>query len=66
MGFLTKETGLKFGEKSAKGGPLGELVQWADLMAVLYLLGHELVISTETATLIKYVFNNFFFDFYGY
>ena len=29
------------------GGPLGELVQWADLLATLYVLGHELIISFE-------------------
>ncbi|KAK0425031.1 hypothetical protein QR680_008994 [Steinernema hermaphroditum] len=50
LGFLSKETGLNFGTKSAKGGPLGELVQWSDLIASLYLLGHKLIISTETVT----------------
>ena len=24
------------------GGPLGELTQWADVIAVMYLLGHQL------------------------
>uniref|UniRef100_A0AC34R8H9 Alpha-1,6-mannosyl-glycoprotein 6-beta-N-acetylglucosaminyltransferase n=2 Tax=Panagrolaimus sp. JU765 TaxID=591449 RepID=A0AC34R8H9_9BILA len=47
LGFLSKETGLKFGEKSAAGGPLGELVQWADLITSIYLLGHDMTISTE-------------------
>ena len=28
-----------------KGGPLGELVQWCDLVSALYILGHELAIS---------------------
>ena len=47
LGFLSKETGLKFGEKSSNGGPLGELVQWADLIASIYLLGHKVSIATE-------------------
>jgi len=47
LGFLSKETGLKFGEKSSNGGPLGELVQWADLIASIYLLGHKISIATE-------------------
>ncbi|KAM3720366.1 Alpha-1,6-mannosylglycoprotein 6-beta-N-acetylglucosaminyltransferase [Dirofilaria immitis] len=51
MGFLSKETGFKFGELSSAGGPLGELVQWSDLIAALYLLGHNLMISTEVKTL---------------
>ena len=50
LGFLTKESGFKFGEKSLKGGPLGELVQWSDLIASLYILGHDLVISSEIKT----------------
>uniref|UniRef100_A0A914ZVG1 alpha-1,6-mannosyl-glycoprotein 6-beta-N-acetylglucosaminyltransferase n=2 Tax=Parascaris univalens TaxID=6257 RepID=A0A914ZVG1_PARUN len=50
MGFLSKEAGFKFGEKSAGGGPLGELVQWSDLLSALYVLGHNLFISTESAT----------------
>jgi hypothetical protein len=36
MGFLSKETKLNFGEKAEKGGPLGELVQWSDLIASRY------------------------------
>ncbi|OZC12560.1 hypothetical protein X798_00191 [Onchocerca flexuosa] len=47
MGFLSREAGFKFGELSSTGGPLGELVQWSDLIAALYLLGHNLMISTE-------------------
>uniref|UniRef100_A0A7E4ZTL0 alpha-1,6-mannosyl-glycoprotein 6-beta-N-acetylglucosaminyltransferase n=1 Tax=Panagrellus redivivus TaxID=6233 RepID=A0A7E4ZTL0_PANRE len=47
LGFLSKETGLKFGEKSAQGGPLGELVQWSDLITSTYLLGHNLSIFSE-------------------
>lgn len=50
MGFLSKEAGFKFGEKSTGGGPLGELVQWSDLLSTLYVLGHNLFISTETVT----------------
>ncbi len=54
LGFLAKEAGIRFGEKSLSGGPLGELVQWSDLISSLHLLGHRLIISTETATLIQY------------
>uniref|UniRef100_A0A914V0S6 alpha-1,6-mannosyl-glycoprotein 6-beta-N-acetylglucosaminyltransferase n=1 Tax=Plectus sambesii TaxID=2011161 RepID=A0A914V0S6_9BILA len=50
MGFLTKESGFKFSEKSASGGPLGELVQWSDLITSLFILGHQLTISTEIKT----------------
>lgn len=45
MGLLTKEYGLNFGERASIGGPLGELLQWADLAASLQLLGHELILS---------------------
>ncbi|VDK37550.1 unnamed protein product [Gongylonema pulchrum] len=53
MGFLSSESGFRFGALSSVGGPLGELVQWSDLIAALYLLGHRLFISTEIETLKK-------------
>ena len=28
-----------------RGGPLGELVQWSDLISVLHILGHDLTIG---------------------
>ena len=33
-----------------KGGPLGEMVQWSDLLAALYILGHDLTISADSTT----------------
>ncbi|XP_072339424.1 alpha-1,6-mannosylglycoprotein 6-beta-N-acetylglucosaminyltransferase B-like isoform X3 [Scyliorhinus torazame] len=48
LGFLTEEAGDVFSPVVSKGGPLGELVQWADILATLYVLGHSLKI---TATL---------------
>lgn len=35
------------------GGPLGELVQWSDLICTLYVLGHQLTITSETYQLEK-------------
>ena len=35
----------KYLEKAFKGGPLGELVQWSDLISALYILGHKLEIG---------------------
>ncbi|PAV90927.1 hypothetical protein WR25_06740 isoform A [Diploscapter pachys] len=51
MGFLAKESKLNFAEKSKEGGPLGELLQWSDLIASLHILGHQLYISTDKGTL---------------
>ncbi|XP_072414567.1 alpha-1,6-mannosylglycoprotein 6-beta-N-acetylglucosaminyltransferase B-like isoform X1 [Chiloscyllium punctatum] len=45
LGFLTEEAGDVFSPVVSKGGPLGELVQWADILATLYVLGHSLKIS---------------------
>ncbi|EDO45788.1 predicted protein, partial [Nematostella vectensis] len=36
-----------FFEDAFKGGPLGELVQWTDVICSLYILGHDLVISSS-------------------
>ncbi|KJH46043.1 hypothetical protein DICVIV_07893 [Dictyocaulus viviparus] len=40
---------------SNSGGPLGELLQWSDLIACLFLLGHKLYISTNKATLLNHL-----------
>ena len=51
MGLLTTEYGLNFGEAAFVGGPLGELVQWTDLMLSLSTLGHEIVLSWSPESL---------------
>jgi len=33
------------------GGPLGELVQWSDIISALYILGHDLTITSEVEEL---------------
>ncbi|XP_061477809.1 alpha-1,6-mannosylglycoprotein 6-beta-N-acetylglucosaminyltransferase B isoform X1 [Rhineura floridana] len=45
IGFLTEESGDVFSPRVLKGGPLGEMVQWADILAVLFILGHSLKIT---------------------
>lgn len=36
---------------ASSGGPLGELVQWTDVFASIYLLGHDLTVSAATKNL---------------
>lgn len=55
IGALTDKAGFKFAENADHGGPLGELVQWSDLIASLYLLGHKLEFSTEIGQLRGYL-----------
>ncbi|XP_067864942.1 alpha-1,6-mannosylglycoprotein 6-beta-N-acetylglucosaminyltransferase A-like isoform X2 [Heterodontus francisci] len=55
LGLLTKESGFKIAENVFKGGPLGELVQWSDLIASVYLLGHNLILSTSVTDLKGYL-----------
>lgn len=47
IGFLTEESGDVFSPRVLKGGPLGEMVQWADVLAALYVLGHSLRITVS-------------------
>nr|XP_029492341.1 alpha-1,6-mannosylglycoprotein 6-beta-N-acetylglucosaminyltransferase B-like isoform X3 [Oncorhynchus nerka] len=47
VGFLTEESGDVFSPKVLKGGPLGEMVQWADILTALHILGHNLKISVS-------------------
>uniref|UniRef100_A0A3Q1BDI9 alpha-1,6-mannosyl-glycoprotein 6-beta-N-acetylglucosaminyltransferase n=1 Tax=Amphiprion ocellaris TaxID=80972 RepID=A0A3Q1BDI9_AMPOC len=61
LGLLTKESGFKIAENAFSGGPLGELVQWSDLITTLYLLGHDVRISaslTELKEIMRKVMGN--------
>ncbi|KAK3760854.1 hypothetical protein RRG08_034695 [Elysia crispata] len=53
LGLLSKQSGWKFAEMQFKGGPLGELVQWSDLITTLYILGHDLTITSEVEQLVE-------------
>ena len=55
IGALSDKAGFKFAENADHGGPLGELVQWSDLIATLHLLGHTLEFSTELSQLRSFV-----------
>ncbi|XP_023862521.1 alpha-1,6-mannosylglycoprotein 6-beta-N-acetylglucosaminyltransferase B-like [Salvelinus sp. IW2-2015] len=46
-GVLSGGAGQRFGAMVDQGGPLGELVQWADLSASLFILGHNLTFTTS-------------------
>ncbi|XP_074871034.1 alpha-1,6-mannosylglycoprotein 6-beta-N-acetylglucosaminyltransferase B isoform X2 [Carettochelys insculpta] len=47
IGFLTEESGDVFSPRVLKGGPLGEMVQWADILAALFVLGHSLKVTVS-------------------
>uniref|UniRef100_A0A8C3QQ82 alpha-1,6-mannosyl-glycoprotein 6-beta-N-acetylglucosaminyltransferase n=1 Tax=Cyanoderma ruficeps TaxID=181631 RepID=A0A8C3QQ82_9PASS len=47
IGFLTEESGDVFSPRVLKGGPLGEMVQWADILAALFMLGHSLKVTVS-------------------
>ena len=42
-----------FFEQAFKGGPQGELVQWSDVIATLYILGHDLVIAADESEITR-------------
>uniref|UniRef100_A0A3B4XBF0 alpha-1,6-mannosyl-glycoprotein 6-beta-N-acetylglucosaminyltransferase n=2 Tax=Seriola lalandi dorsalis TaxID=1841481 RepID=A0A3B4XBF0_SERLL len=46
-GALAGTVGQRFEAMVERGGPLGELVQWADLSACLIILGHNITFSTS-------------------
>ncbi|CAO4362118.1 unnamed protein product [Caenorhabditis nigoni] len=51
IGFLANEQKLKLAKKSDHGGPLGELLQWSDLLASLSIIGHHLEVATDKDSL---------------
>ena len=40
---------MHFAEEASKGGPLGELVQWSDIITSLYILGHDITVTADLA-----------------
>ncbi|GAA6225283.1 alpha-1,6-mannosylglycoprotein 6-beta-N-acetylglucosaminyltransferase A-like [Lates japonicus] len=54
-GALTQESGLKIAETAFSGGPLGELVQWSDLISTLHILGHHVHLSASIPDLKDYL-----------
>uniref|UniRef100_H2YVL0 alpha-1,6-mannosyl-glycoprotein 6-beta-N-acetylglucosaminyltransferase n=1 Tax=Ciona savignyi TaxID=51511 RepID=H2YVL0_CIOSA len=57
LGLLAKETGFKIADNAFKGGPLGELVQWSDLISALYVLGHEIKVTNSVEQLTEQLWN---------
>ncbi|XP_029456257.1 alpha-1,6-mannosylglycoprotein 6-beta-N-acetylglucosaminyltransferase B isoform X2 [Rhinatrema bivittatum] len=55
IGFLTEESGDVFSPRVLKGGPLGEMVQWADILTALFMLGHSLKITVSLKELQSYL-----------
>lgn len=49
IGLLASEEQLHFAEEAGKGGPLGELVQWSDVITSLYILGHDITVTANIA-----------------
>ncbi|XP_040057279.2 alpha-1,6-mannosylglycoprotein 6-beta-N-acetylglucosaminyltransferase A-like [Gasterosteus aculeatus] len=54
-GALTSESGFRIAEAAFSGGPLGELVQWSDLISTLYILGHHLHFSVSKLDLRQFL-----------
>ena len=47
LGLLSEKSEMKIRSGLTSGGPLGELVQWADVLSALTALGHQLTVVTK-------------------
>ncbi|XP_023674901.1 alpha-1,6-mannosylglycoprotein 6-beta-N-acetylglucosaminyltransferase B-like [Paramormyrops kingsleyae] len=54
-GVLAGGGGQSFGEMVERGGPLGELVQWADISAAFFILGHNLTFTVSQGHLLSLI-----------
>ncbi len=52
--MLAEEKTLHFARTASEGGPLGELVQWCDLITSLYILGHDIQVTVEHSEMLRY------------
>ncbi|XP_068602656.1 alpha-1,6-mannosylglycoprotein 6-beta-N-acetylglucosaminyltransferase A-like [Brachionichthys hirsutus] len=57
-GAMTKEARTLMAEGAFSGGPLGELVQWSDLISTLHILGHHVHLSASVSEFQKFVRTN--------
>ncbi|KAL3056647.1 hypothetical protein OYC64_019179 [Pagothenia borchgrevinki] len=53
-GVVTAESKAKIAEAAFNGGPLGELVQWSDLISTLHILGHHVYLTASLPDLLHY------------
>ncbi|KAF3842902.1 hypothetical protein F7725_001751 [Dissostichus mawsoni] len=53
-GVVTAESKAKIAEAAFEGGPLGELVQWSDLISTLHILGHHVYLTASLPDLRHY------------
>ena len=51
-GLLSEYNAYNFADNAFRGGYLGELIQWSDLIAGMYLLGHRVSIVTDRNALL--------------
>ena len=53
-GLLLGDHGRRFGVWATRGAaPLGELLQWSDVIASLFTLGHRVILSTDVTKTVK-------------
>ena len=66
LGLLNEKSEMKITEGLKKGGPLGELVQWSDILASLTALNHDLTVATKFKLSKKTCFKDSFFADYDF
>ncbi|XP_061089090.1 alpha-1,6-mannosylglycoprotein 6-beta-N-acetylglucosaminyltransferase B-like, partial [Conger conger] len=54
-GILAGGAGQRFEEMLEQGGPLGELVQWADVSTSLFILGHNVTFTISQTRLLSLI-----------
>ena len=61
-GLLSEYSPYNFAENAYKGGYLGELIQWSDLIAGLYMLGHRVTVVTQRESMLAFKNTSIPFD----
>lgn len=57
LGLLDPKNNMKIAESIKQGGPVGELVQWTDIILTIFTLGYPIRIFTESVSLVNYYKN---------
>ncbi|KAK5861397.1 hypothetical protein PBY51_022797 [Eleginops maclovinus] len=53
-GLVTAESKAGIADEAFRGGPLGELVQWSDLISTFHILGHNVTLTASIPDLKDY------------
>ena len=58
LGLLDPKSNMRIAESIKDGGPVGELVQWSDIILTLFTLGYKIKVTTDSKVAARIIGNH--------